>query len=80
MVAKQNGIFNQPIAPKPDPRGSMGPQPMKNQPGYDNKKLMYPGGSYFGTGFKAKVGKMRESPSDSPIPQKSMRMPPKSLA
>lgn len=76
----KNGIFNQPIAPKPDPAGKKMPKAFGAQPTYDDKKLMYPGGDYYGTGFKAKVGKMRSSPSDSPIPQKATRVAPKSLA
>lgn len=76
----KHGVFNQPIAPKPDPAGKKVREPFKGQPSFDDKKLMFPGGDYYGTGFKAKVGKMRASPSDSPIPQKALRQAPKSLA
>jgi hypothetical protein len=73
-------MFQNPIAPKPDPAGQKVRQPFKSQPSYDAKKQMFPSGDYYGTGFKAKVGSMRASPSDSPIPKKAMRQAPKSLA
>jgi hypothetical protein len=71
----KHGIFNQPIAPKERKSSSTFAAPK-----YDEQKKMYPSGDYYGTGFKAKVGKMRSSPTSSPIPQKSMRIAPKSLA
>lgn len=74
-------MFQDPIAPKPDPAGKKVRNPFKGQPSFDNKKQMYPSGDYYGTGFKAKVGKMRgEGSQASPIPQKAMRKAPESLA
>jgi hypothetical protein len=73
-------MFENPISPKPDPSGKKVRQPFKGQPSYDGKKQMYPSGDYYGTGFKAKIGSMRGSPSQSNIPQKAFRQAPKSLA
>ena len=74
-------MFENPIAPRPDPAGKKVRQPFKGQPSFDMKKKMYPAGDYYGTGFKAKVGKMRgDSPGMNPVPPKAMRKPPESLA
>lgn len=72
-------MFKDPIAPSPNPAATKVRQPFK-QPTYDMKKQMYPGGDYYGTGYKAKIGKMRGSPSDTNIPQKAFRKAPESLA
>jgi len=37
-------------------------------------------GDYYGTGIKAKVGKMRDGMGMKPISQKKMKNPPRSLA
>lgn len=74
-------MFSNPIAPKPDPSGKKVRNPFKGQPSHDGKHQMYPAGDYYGTGFKAKIGKMRgEGSQASPIPMKAMRKPPESLA
>lgn len=74
-------MFENPIAPKPNPAGKKYRDPFKGQPTYDEKKRMFMGGDYYGTGYKAKVGKLR-SPTVgvNPIPQKAMRKAPESLA
>lgn len=72
-------MFKDPIAPPKSPVKV--PKPLAGQPSYDNKKKMFPAGDYYGTGFRAKVGKLRgESGGESNIPQKAMRSDPKSLA
>lgn len=74
-------MFEDPIAPKSNPAAKRVGEPFKPQPSYEQKKQMFAGGDYYGTGFKAKVGKIRgESGSMSPIPQKSLRKAPESLA
>ncbi len=74
-------MFQDPIAPKPNPAGKKVRQPLAGQPTYDNKKLMYPCGNYYGTGFKAKVGRLRDSSvAPSNIPQKAFKKAPESLA
>lgn len=55
--------------------------PFKDQPTYDSAKKMFQGGTNYGTGVKAKVGRLRSgSPGTSPIPQKSLRKAPGSVA
>ncbi len=57
------------------------PNPFSDQPSYDQKKDLFPGGDYYGTGIKAKVGKLRDDPiGDIPFPQKVLKADPKSLA
>lgn len=57
------------------------PDPFSKQPTYDGKKKLFPAGDYYGTGYKAKIGKMRgDSPGMNPVPQKSLRKAPESLA
>jgi len=74
-------MFKNPIAPNPNPAAKKVREPLKPQPKYDNRNKMFPAGDYYGTGFKAKVGKMRgDSPGMNPVPPKAMRKPPKSLA
>lgn len=78
---EKRGIFNNPTQPQLSSKGgSSGRNPFQPQPSFEAKHQMWPGGDYYGTGFKAPVGKLRSSMSDSPIPQKSMRIPPKALA
>ena len=73
-------MFEDPIAPRPDPSAKKWRQPFKGgQPSYDKKKKLFPAGDYYGTGFKAKVGKLRDNGASN-IPQKSMRKDPESLA
>ena len=74
-------MFKDPIAPRPDPAGKKVRQPFSKQPSYDMKKQMYPAGDYYGTGFKAKVGRLRgEGSQASNIPQKAFKQAPESLA
>lgn len=74
-------MFEDPIAPKTNPEGKKYRQPFKGQPSYDREKKMFPAGDYYGTGFKAKLGKVRDSSTGkSNIPEKSMRKAPESLA
>ena len=56
--------------------------PFSEQPSYDSKKDMFHGGEYYGTGIKTKVGKIRGDGNvgEKAIPQKSFKVPPKSLA
>ena len=74
-------MFENPISPKPNPVGKKYREPFKNQPSFDTQKKMFQGGQYYGTGYKAKIGKMR-SPTvgQTNVPQKSMRKAPESLA
>lgn len=72
-------MFKNPIAPPKSPVKV--PKPLEGQPSYDNKKKMFPAGDYYGTGFRAKVGKLRgDTDGVSPVPMKSMRKDPKTLA
>ncbi len=77
MVKK--GIFNDPIAPKERKSSSTFAAPTFDEQRTSGKFMA--AGDYYGTGFKAPVGKIRGgSPSRNPIPQKSLRKPPESLA
>lgn len=64
-AGKPKGIFNQPVGTKMPKL--KGPKPAA--------------GDYYGTGIKAKVGRMRGgSVGEIPVGQKSLKKPPKSLA
>lgn len=67
--------------PHPEPLKSVKARnPLAPQPTYDSRKGMYQGGDYYGTGFKAKIGKMRgDSAGASPIPPKALRIAPESV-
>jgi len=69
------GPFKDPIGVK---EKSIKPvQAFGDQPNYESKKRMFPGGDYYGTGFKAKVGHLRgESLGNTNIPQKASRSDP----
>jgi hypothetical protein len=55
--------------------------PLAPQPSFDSRKRMFDGGDYYGTGYRAKIGKMRsDSVGMDPIPRKSLRTDPRSLA
>jgi hypothetical protein len=74
----KNGVFNQPIAPAVATKREKSPFGME-QPGYDDRKNLGASGTYYGTGFKAKVGRMRgDSAGQNPVPQKNLAIPPKS--
>jgi hypothetical protein len=75
-------MFQDPIAPKPDPADKRQVQnPFKPQPGYETKKKMWSGGDNYGVGFTAPIGKLRsEGKRKSPVPQKNLRIDPRSLA
>ena len=55
--------------------------PLSPQPTFDSRKRMFDGGDNYGTGFRAKIGKMRgDSVGMDPIPRKELRTDPRSLA
>ena len=54
--------------------------PLSPQPSFDSRKRMFDGGDNYGTGFRAKVGTMRDSMATDPIPRKALRTDPRSLA
>jgi hypothetical protein len=76
------GIFNQPIVPNSDQGDDAEPWDFKPS---DYDQRAYPSaasGDYYGTGFKAKVGTIRDTstPGMMPVSPKQLGTPPKSLA
>jgi hypothetical protein len=57
------------------------PSPFAPQPSFDSRKRIAPAGENYGTGIRAKLGKMRsDSVGMRPIPQNKMNIDPRSLA
>lgn len=75
---EKKGVFNNPIAPKEKKSSRNFAAPSKEQ---STTGRYMAAGDYYGTGFKQPVGKMRGgSVGESPVPQKSLRVDPESLA
>jgi len=74
----KHGIFNQPIAPKQRTTSKGFVAPTKEQA---TTGRYMTAGDYYGTGFKAPIGKMRgDSTGMNPVPQKKLKVDPNSLA
>jgi|GEM_PF-897511 hypothetical protein len=74
----KHGVFNNPIAPKTRKADKNFSAPTKEQA---TTGQYMAAGDYYGTGFKQPVGKMRGgSVGMNPVPQKSLKIAPESLA
>ena len=57
------------------------PNPFAKQPSFEAKKKLSPAGENYGTGIRAKLGKMRsDSVGMRPVPMHKMNTDPRSLA
>lgn len=73
--------FPNPIKPKKMESESSKPKnPFAGQESHNENQRLFMGGQYYGTGFRAKIGKMRGgSPGQMPVPKKALRVPPESV-
>lgn len=78
----RSGIFNQPYVPKAAPGSDSEPWDFSPSDYDQRAQVSAASGDYYGTGFKARVGKIRDSssPGINPVSPKQLGTPPKSLA
>jgi hypothetical protein len=82
MKRGRAGVFNQPIVPKS--KKGQPADPWDFQPSHYDQRAApsAAAGDYYGTGFKAPVGRIRDvsSPGVNPVSKQNLGKPPKSLA